>query len=326
MTESIPVTLDEVIAAQRSIAGKVHRTPLVGSTALGDLAGAPLFLKLECWQKTGSFKVRGALTKIATLSDDERARGLVTCSAGNHAQGVAYAAAAAGLPCTVVMPAEAPKTKIAATRGYGAHLELVAERSQLFPRALEIAEQTGATFIQPFDDPAIVAGQGTVGLEVLDDLPEAATVIVPIGGGGLISGVALAVKSRKPDIRVFGVEPEGAPSMYRSRNEGQAVHLDSVNTIADGLTAPFAGELNYRIVERYVDDLVLVTDDDIRRAMFLILERCKILAEPAGAAPLAALLSGKVGRVRGPVVLIVSGGNTDVATLGKLLGDVVANA
>lgn len=317
--DSVLVSLDDVVAAQRGIAGKVHRTPLIGSTALSNIVGAPIYLKLENWQKTGSFKVRGALTKIATLNEDERARGLVTCSAGNHAQGVAYAAAAAGLPCTVVMPAEAPQTKIAATRGYGANLELVAERSQLFPRALEIAEQTGATFIQPFDDPAIIAGQGTVGLEVLEDLPETATVVVPIGGGGLISGIALAVKSRKPDTRVIGVEPEGAPSMYRSRNEGKAVHLDSVNTIADGLTAPFAGELNYQIVERYVDDLLLVNDDEIRRAMFLLLERCKILAEPAAAAPLAALLAGKAGAVRGPVVLIVSGGNTDVATLGDLL-------
>lgn len=316
------VSLEDVVAAQRGIAGKVHRTPLVGSTALGDLVGVPLYLKLENWQKTGSFKVRGALTKIATLNDEERSRGLVTCSAGNHAQGVAYAAAAAGLPCTVVMPAEAPQTKIAATRGYGAKLELVPERSQLFPRALEIADQEGATFIQPFDDPAIIAGQGTVGLEVLEDLPETATVVVPIGGGGLISGISLAVKSRKPGARIIGVEPEGAPSMYRSRKEGKAVHLDSTNTIADGLTAPFAGELNYQVVERYVDDLVLVDDDEIRRAMFLLLERCKVLAEPAAAAPLAALLAGKAGNVAGPVVLIVSGGNTDVATLGNLLSGV----
>ncbi|HET9014394.1 MAG TPA: threonine/serine dehydratase [Thermomicrobiaceae bacterium] len=314
------VTLQDVVAARAVVASRVHRTPLVGSAALGRMVGAPLYLKLECWQKTGSFKPRGVLTKIAALSPAERARGLVTFSAGNHAQALAWAAAAEGVPATVVMPSAAPATKIAATEGYGATVVREPDRLALFSHAQSLADEHGYTLVPPFDDPAVVAGQGTVGLEVLDDLPEVGTVVVPIGGGGLIGGIATAVKSRRPRARVVGVEPEGAPKMWRSRREGHAVHLDLVDTIADGLSAPFAGELPFGLVERYVDDLVLVTDDEIRRAMALILERCKVLAEPAGAAALAALLTGKATfRPGEPVVAIVSGGNTDVAGLGTLL-------
>ncbi|MGH3266109.1 MAG: pyridoxal-phosphate dependent enzyme, partial [Trebonia sp.] len=197
------------------------------------------------------------------------------------------------------------------------------DRMNLFPHALGLAEERGYTFVPPFDDQAIIAGQGTIGLEILDDLPEVGTVVVPIGGGGLISGIALAVKSRRPQVRVIGVEPEGAPKMWRSRKEGQAVHLNSVQTIADGLSAPFAGELNFALVEQYVDELVLVNDEEIRQAMFLILERCKVLPEPAGAAAFAALLTGKaVPRAGEPVVAMISGGNVDVASLGMLLAGV----
>ncbi|HUZ01508.1 MAG TPA: threonine/serine dehydratase [Thermomicrobiaceae bacterium] len=314
------VTLEDIVAARAVVAPRVHRTPLVGSAALGHLVGAPLYLKLECWQKTGSFKPRGVLTKIAALNPEERQRGLITASAGNHAQALAWAAGAAGVPCTVVMPSAAPATKIAATQGYGATVVLEPDRMALFSHAIALADEHGYTFVPPFDDPAIVAGQGTVGLEVLEDLPDVGTVVVPIGGGGLISGIALAIKSQRPATRIVGVEPEGAPKMWRSRREGHAVHLDRVQTIADGLSAPFAGELPFSLVERYVDDLVLVTDDEIRRGMALILERCKVLAEPAGAAALAALLTGAATfRPGEPVVAIVSGGNTDVAGLGQLL-------
>src|SRR5690349_21035576 len=285
------VTLDHVLAAQQVIAGRLHRTPLVGSAALSAQVGAPLYLKLESWQKTGSFKPRGVLNKIAALSQDERARGLVTASAGNHAQALAWAAAAAGVGCTVVMPETAPAAKLAATRGYGGTVVLEPSTLTLFSRAQALAAEHGYTLIPPFDDPAIIAGQGTVGLEILDDLPDVGTVVVPIGGGGLIAGIALAIKSRSPAVRIVGVEPEGAAAMWRSRRSGHPERLDAIDTIADGLSAPFAGDVPFALVQQYVDDLVLVGDADIRAAMTLILERAKLLAEPAGAAATAALLS-----------------------------------
>ncbi len=324
MTPTSPaadVTLSDVLAAQAILAGKLHRTPIIGSATLTGLTGAPLHLKLENWQKTGSFKPRGALTKIARLTPDERRRGLITASAGNHAQALAWAAAAEGVVCTVVMPETAPAAKLAATRGYGARIVLEPTTMTVISRAQALAEEHGYIFVPPFDDPAIVAGHGTTGLEIVEDLPAVGTVVVAVGGGGLISGVALAIKASRPDVRVVGVEPVGAPAMWESHRAGHAVRLPGVKTIADGLAAPFAGELNYRLVERYVDDLVLVTDEDIKAAMALLLERVKILAEPGGAAALAALLTG-VARPAAdrPVVAIISGGNIDVARLAQLLG------
>jgi len=314
------LTLDEVVTARQVIAGRLHRTPLIHSAALSAQIGAQLYLKLENWQKTGSFKPRGVLNKIATLSPDERARGLVTASAGNHAQALAWAAAAEGVACAVVMPQTASAAKLAATKGYGGTIVLEPSTLTVINRAQALAAEHGYTFVPPFDDPAIVAGQGTVGLEILDDLPDAGTVVVPIGGGGLIAGIALAIKSQRPAVRIIGVEPVGAAKMWRSRQEGRAVHLDRVQTIADGLSAPFAGELPFALVERYVDDLVLVDDADIQRAMTLILERCKLLTEPAGAAAVAALICGAVAApAQAPVVAILSGGNVDAARLAQLL-------
>jgi threonine dehydratase len=314
------VTLDDVLLARQVIAGRVHRTPLVGNAALSARIGAPLYLKLENWQKTGSFKPRGVLNRIATLSRAERERGLVTASAGNHAQALAWAAAAEGLPCTVVMPETAPAAKIDATRGYGGTVVFEPSTLTVFQRAQALVDEHGYTFIPPFDHPVIVAGQGTVGLEILEDLPAVGTVVVPIGGGGLIAGVALAIKSQRPNARLVGVEPEGAAAMWRSRQEGKAVRLDKVDTIADGLSAPFAGEVPFAIVQQYVDDLVLVSDADIRAAMILLLERCKLLVEPSGAAGVAALLSGAATIATGaPVVAVLSGGNVDAGRLAKLL-------
>jgi threonine dehydratase len=314
------ITIDDIRAAQHVIAGRLHRTPLVASAALSAMVGAPLYLKLESWQKTGSFKPRGVLTKIAALSPEERGRGLVTASAGNHAQALAWAAAAEGLPCTVVMPETAPAAKIAATRGYGATIIFEPSTLTVFERAHALVAEHGYTLVPPFDDAAIVAGQGTVSLEILEDLPDVGTLVVPIGGGGLIAGMALAAKSLQPSIRIVGVEPEGAAAMWRSRQAGQPVRLDKVATIADGLSAPFAGSVPFEIVQRYVDDLVLVSDTAIREAMILILERCKQLAEPGGAAGLAALLSGAAQVAPGaPVVVALSGGNVDAGRLAKLL-------
>ena len=314
------LTIDDVVAAQQIIAGRLHRTPLISSAALSARIGAPLFLKLESWQKTGSFKPRGVLNKIAALSQAERDRGLITASAGNHAQALAWAAGIAGIACTVVMPETAPAAKLAATKGYGGTVVLEPSTLTVFARAQALAAEHGYPFIPPFDDLAIVAGQGTVGLEILEDLPDVGTVVVPIGGGGLIAGIALAIKSRRPNARIVGVEPEGAAAMWRSRETGQAARLNQIATIADGLSAPFAGELPFALVQQYVDDLVLVNDADILVAMALMLERCKLLAEPAGAAALAGLLSGAVKvQPHAPVAIILSGGNIDAARLAKLL-------
>src|SRR5215213_6611049 len=314
------LTVDDIVTARHVIAGRLHRTPLIHSAALSAQVGAQLYLKLENWQKTGSFKPRGVLNKIAMLSPAERARGLVTASAGNHAQALAWAAAAEGIHCTVVMPQTAPAAKLAATQGYGGTIVLEPSTLTVFARAQALAAEHGYTFVAPFDDPAIVTGQGTVGLEILDDLPDVGTVVVPIGGGGLIAGIAVAIKSRRPAVRIVGVEPEGAAKMWRSRQTGQPHRLDKITTIADGLSAPFAGEIPFALVQQYIDDLALVNDADILAAMTLILERCKLLVEPSGAAALAGLLSGAVKvQADAPVAIILSGGNIDVARLAQLL-------
>ncbi len=314
------VTIDDVVAAQHVIAGRLHRTPLISSATLSARIGAPLYLKLESWQKTGSFKPRGVLNKIAALSQAERERGLVTASAGNHAQALAWAAGAEDIACTVVMPETAPAAKLAATQAYGGKIVLEPSTLTVFTRAQALATEHGYTFVHGFDDPTIIAGQGTVGLEILDDLPNVGTVVVPIGGGGLIAGIAVAIKSRHPGVRIVGVEPEGAAAMWRSRQGGQPARLDKITTIADGLSAPFAGEIPFTLVQQYVDDLVLVNDADILAAMTLILERCKLLVEPSGAAALAGLLSGAVKvQPNAPVAIILSGGNIDAARLAQLL-------
>lgn len=314
------VTLDQIKAAQQTIGGRIHRTPMVSSATLSERFGAPMWLKLENLQKTGSFKPRGVLNKIASLTPEERARGLVAASAGNHAQAVAWAARAAGLTCTLVMPETAPAAKFEATRGYGGIILTEPSTLTLFDRVAALVEEHGYTFVPPFDDERIIAGAGTVGLEILEDLPDTGTVIVPIGGGGLLAGIAVAVKQQRPNVRVIGVEPEGAAVMWHSLQSHKPERLQRLETIADGLSAPFAGVLNYEIIEHYVDDVVLVTDAAIRDAMILLLERCKVVAEPSGAAGVAALLAAKahVGG-DGPVVALVSGGNTDAVRLAQLL-------
>ena len=315
---SIP-EIDDLHAAREKISGAVHRTPTVSSRSLSERVGRPVFLKCENLQKTGSFKVRGALNRILNLSIEARERGVVTISAGNHAQAVAWAATRTGISSTVVMNAKASPTKALATEGYGGEVILQGTVFEAFDLALEVAETRGLTFLHAFDDPLIVAGAGTLGLEILEDVPDAATVVVPIGGGGLISGVALAVAGLSPTTRVFGVEPEGACAMRQSLDKGEAVTLDGVNTVADGLGAPMAGELNYEIVRRHVEDVILVSDTEIRQAMAFILARAKLLTEPAGAAVVAALLNGKIPLSDGPVVAVLSGGNVDMDRLPDLL-------
>lgn len=315
------IPLGDVRSARERIARHIHRTPLVGSSTLSRLAGRPVLLKLENFQKTGSFKPRGALNNMSRLDEIQRRAGVITISAGNHAQGVAWAASLLGIHAVVVMPAAASRTKAEAARGYGAEVILHGAIAETFERMESIRRERGLAFIHPFDDDATIAGQGTLGLEIAEDDPGVETVVIGIGGGGLISGAALALKQTDPRIRVVGVEPVGAASMHMSRQQGVPVRLERTDTIADGLAAPFAGVRNFEIVQKYVDDLVLVTDEEIRLAMKLLLERCKVLAEPAGAAATAALLAGKIpgGGGTGTTVAVVSGGNVALETLADLI-------
>jgi threonine dehydratase len=312
------VILDDILVAQDRITGRVHRTPTFSSQALSEMTGVRLALKAELFQKTGSFKVRGVFNKVAAMSKEEHARGFVSCSAGNHAQALAYVARSVGSSATIVMPSGASKAKIEATRAYGG--EVILEGTDVLETAHEIERTRGMIFVHPFDDIAIIQGHATLGLEIVDDVPDVDVVIVPVGGGGLISGVAAAVKLRRPAARVIGVEPLTADVVTQSLAKGEPLHIPYPKTIADGLAAPFTGALNLAHVRAFVDDVVRVSDDDIARALVLLLERCKLVAEPAGAAAFAALLT-KAADVRAGarVVCIVSGGNVDRAALKQML-------
>lgn len=309
--------------ARARIAVSVHRTPLVRSRTLSQMVGVPVYLKCENLQKTGAFKVRGALHRLLRLTPEERARGVVTISAGNHAQAVAWAATAAGVTSVVVMPENASPAKVEASRGYGAEVVLHGDAKAAFQRAFELADERGLRFVHPFDDEEVVAGHGSCALEILEDLPDVGSVVVPVGGGGLISGIASAVAAVRPHVKVWGVEPEGADAMRRSLDAGEAVTLDRVDTIADGLAAPMAGVLNHALVAAYAEGVVTVDDASIVQAMRTLLERTKLLAEPAGAAGLAGLLTGRIPVERqAPVAVILSGGNVDMGTLVRHLADV----
>jgi threonine dehydratase len=307
--------------ARTRVANLIHKTPTFTSRRLGERAGVRLFLKCESLQKTGSFKVRGALNKLAGLTDAERARGVITVSAGNHAQAMAWAARSAGVHAVVVMPKTASPTKVEASRGYGAEVVLHgASGNESFPHAHELARERGLTFVHPFDDERICAGAGTTGLELLEQVDDLDVVVVPIGGGGLISGIAVAIKESNPKIRVYGVEPTGAASTRLSLDSGRAMRIASLNTIADGLAAPMTGELNYEIVKRYVDDVVVIDDGVIAEGVRQLLSSAKLLAEPAGAAAVGALLAKAVPVREGErVAAVVSGGNVDAAKLAAIL-------
>lgn len=311
------VELADIQAARARLRGRIHETPTLSARRLAARCGAAtLALKCETLQKTGSFKVRGAMNRIALLDGADRARGVITVSAGNHAQALAYAAHDAGVPCTVVMPVTAPRTKVAASREYGAEVELQGASSiEAFAYARKLANERGLFFLHPFDDEGVIAGQGTVGLEILDAAPAVTDVIVPIGGGGLIAGIAIAIRSVRPDVRIFGVEPDGAAVMRRSLDAGKPVALDRVQTMADGLAAPMAGVHTFAVVREHVDDVVLVSDGEIAAAMRELLFSAKILAEGAGAAGLAALLTGRLPVAGRHVVCVVSGGNVDPAVV-----------
>ncbi|HUG55620.1 MAG TPA: threonine/serine dehydratase [Candidatus Limnocylindrales bacterium] len=313
------VGLAEVRRARAVIAPHVLRTPLLASDALGERIGAAAFLKAENLQRTGSFKVRGAANALAALPEEERRRGIVTMSAGNAAQAIAYAGRAAGVSVVVAMPEAAPRTKVEATRLYGAEIRFAPDATGLMPIVAALQAE-GLHFLHPFDDDDMIAGHGTLAVEVLEDLPDADLFVVPVGGGGLISGIAVAVAGLRPSARVVGVEPEGAPGMRRALEAGAPVRLASVRTVADALAAPFAGARCLEIVRRHVADVVLVSDDEIVEGMRFIAARVRLVAEPGGAAAVAALLVGRVPVAPGErVVAVVSGGNVDLSRLAELL-------
>jgi threonine dehydratase len=316
------IELADVEAAREAIGARLHRTPVFPSATLGGLAGARVFLKAELFQKTGSFKPRGVLTNLAALGDEERGRGVIGISAGNHAQALAWGAASEGIDALLVMWEGASESKIEATRGYGAEVDLTAPGpTEAFDRLEELVEETGRTLVHPFDHPLTAAGQGTVGLELLEDVPDADVVLVPVGGGGLISGIATAVKGRRPEARVIGVEPELSPALHDALAAGRPVPVDP-RSVADGLGAPFAGELAVEVGRERVDEVVLVSEEEIERGMRFLYTRAKLACEPAAGAPAGALLAGRIPLEGGEtVVAVVSGGNvateTAVAILGK---------
>ena len=310
------LTLEMMEDAQRALEGVARRTPLTPAPKLGK----NLYIKAENLQLTGAFKLRGAYNKIRSLTAEEAARGVIACSAGNHAQGIALSASKLGIPSVICMPAGAPISKVEATKAYGAQVVLVPGVYDDAAREAErLQKEEGYTFAHPFNDPLVIAGQGTIGLEILEQLPEAEQVVVPIGGGGLISGVACAIKQRKPSCRVVGVQALGAPSMYLSLNAGEPTELASVATIADGIAVKRPGDLTFALCREYVDEVVTVTEDEIASAILALMEEQKTVAEGAGAASVAACLFGKVSTEERKTVCLVSGGNVDVTTLSRIL-------
>ena len=314
------MTIDSIREARERLAAVVQRNRLDHSSTFSAMTGGDVYLKCENLQKTGSFKVRGAYNKIAKLAEEGKTKAIVARSAGNHAQGCAFAASAMGMKATIVMPKTTPIAKINATEGYGAKAELYGDcYDDAYLRAREIEKTEGAAFIHPFDDEEVIAGQGTLGLEMLEEVPDLDCVIVPAGGGGLLAGVALAVKSINPKVSVIGVQAEGAPAIALSFREKKHIATDSVYTIADGIAVKNPGEITMKIIDKYADDVVTVSDGDIASAIIHLIERTKLVVEPAGATPLALLLSGKL-NVRGKkVACLLSGGNIDVSTIGKII-------
>ena len=312
------VTLGMILEARERLKGVAQRTGLVQFKALSDET-SQIYLKTEDLQNTGSFKVRGAYIKMAGMTAEERACGVIASSAGNHAQGVALAARAFGIPATIVMPAGAPLSKVMATRELGASVVLHGKvYDDAYQEARRLQQETGASFIHPFDDPLVIAGQGTIGLEIMDDLPDVNTIVVPIGGGGLASGVAAAVKLLHPNVRVVGVQAAGAAGMKASLEAGHVVELESAKTIADGIAVKQPGELTFELCRKYVDEVVTVDDDEIAQAILFLMERGKMVAEGAGAAPVAAIMNKKFD-VSGKVAAVISGGNIDVTMISRII-------
>lgn len=312
------LSLDKIYQAAYKLKGVIRKTDLIYAPDIRE--GTNVFLKTENLQKTGSFKLRGAYFKIASLSEEEKARGVIACSAGNHAQGVALAAAENNIPAIICLPDGAPISKVEATKSYGAQVVLVPGLyDDAYQEALRLRDENGYTFIHPFDDELVIAGQGTIGLEILEDLEDIDAVVVPIGGGGLISGVAFAIKALRPDVKVIGVQAEGAASMEASLAEDQIVCLENIATVADGIQVKEPGQNTFELVRKYVDEIVTVSDDEVAAAILKLIEKQKLITEGAGAVSVAAVMFDKVSPEYKNVVCVLSGGNIDVTILSKVI-------
>ena len=317
---NLPLTLADILAARERLRDSIYYSPCPHSQMLSAVTGQQVYLKLENLQMTGSFKERGALNRIAMLTQEQASRGVIAASAGNHAQGVAYHASKRGMRALIVMPLTTPLVKVTATREFGAEVLLHgANYDEAFAEALRLCDQEGLTFIHPFDDPLVMAGQGTIGLELLEQVPELEAVVVPIGGGGLISGVACAIKESRPEVRIVGVQTERLPSMAMAVEAHQPVTVAPAITIADGIAVRRAGNLTLPLVEQYVDEIVTVDEDEIASAILMLLEREKTLAEGAGAAALAALLHHRTSLQGAHTAVLVCGGNIDVTLLSRII-------
>lgn len=313
------VTLEDIQQAREAMRNVVHKTPLDCSRTFSAMTGCDLYLKLENLQKTGSFKIRGAYNKIHSLTDAEKKQGVIAASAGNHAQGVAYAARSAGIKSTIVMPEVAPLAKSMATRGYGAEVVLHGSvYDEAFQKAQAIQKETGQTFIHAFNDNAVIAGQGTVGLEILEDLEDVSAIVVPIGGGGLIAGVAMAVKELAPHVKIFGVQAQGAPAVYMSKRVHSLKTTPDAVTFADGIAVKIPGDITFDIIDKYVDDVVVIDDEATASTILMLLERAKLMVEGAGAVSLAAVLHGRIPS-QGKIVSVISGGNIDVNFISRII-------
>lgn len=312
------LTLDKIYHAAYALKNVARTTDLLSCKSLSN--DANVYLKAENLQVTGSFKVRGAYYKISQLTEEQKQAGVIACSAGNHAQGVALAASNNGIKAVVCMPDGAPISKVEATKGYGAEVVLVpGVYDDAYNKALELQKEKGYTFVHPFDDEDVIAGQGTIGLEILDQLDNIDAVVVPIGGGGLISGVAFAIKSLRPNIKVYGVQAANAPSMYESVKQKKQITLDTVSTFADGIAVKHPGDLTFEIVNKYVDEIVTVSEDEIAMAILALMEKQKLVSEGAGATAVAAVIANKIPVKGKNVVCVVSGGNIDVNILSRVL-------
>ena len=312
-------TYDEILKANALRGNVIRKTPLIHSPTFSDLTNSEIYLKEEFRQKTGSFKIRGAYYKIKSLSEEEKKHGVVAASAGNHAQGVALASSLENISCTIVMPKNASPAKVAATRGYGANVILEGMNyDESYFKAKEIAKKTGATIVQAFDDPQIIAAQGVIGLEILEDLPDVEEIYLPIGGGGLAAGTVIAIKEKNPNVKVIGVQSKSFPSMYESVKQNERRSTGGDRTIADGISVKMPGEITFEIIKNLIDEIVLVDDDEITKAMFLLMERMKFVVEPAGAVGLAYLISKKPSPGK-KVVAVLAGGNVDMYLLGQIV-------
>lgn len=312
------LTLDKIYHASHVLKNVVRETKLVEAPKINP--ECEVYLKPECLQLTGSFKLRGSGYMISQLSDEEKAHGVIACSAGNHAQGVALAATKYGIKSLICLPDGAPISKVEATKNYGAEVCMVkGVYDDAYAKAIELRDKCGYTFVHPFDDINVIAGQGTIGLEIMEEMSDVDAIVVPIGGGGLISGVAFAAKKLNPNIKVYGVQAAGAPSMYNSIKEGKIIKLDSVNTIADGIKVMEPGENTFKLVSKYVDEIVTVTEDEISSAILALIEQQKMIAEGAGAVSVAAVMFNKLPVKGKKVVCVVSGGNIDVTILSRVI-------